>query len=507
MILKLDYSNLEDVIGKSNKLCNEYDDYSQALKNKVQKKIHNVDGGMSSNLNNADYFINTKIRQIDERESEVRALGSSCETLLDTAKRVDKNVADTIKRNQNQFFSKNPELKPSTAKVALYTFWTDLKKTPLIGIYLKAYEATVDALSELKEEIVYWWECNGGESVVMNGLDIVVKIGAAIVAVVTAVAAVAAIIGATVVTGGMILVAVAAVILATIAIADAVANTVTSVKSIVAYRQNDYAMARLYEDQDKSTDVLRFTNFHNKWLNNMSFTASRTIDITEKIASMVLLVNTGMKVFGKVGTKLGIDSAFKQKVLTPTGLKDKVTLQSFWKGTKAFITNSKFNSDISTGLRTTAFENFKTYAKLDYKLFKMALSDPKSYLDAKKLTRMAPGNIVEQLDIFKKNIKGITTGFEITKFTLKAMDDDGFWGGVNEVAASRTKEFLFSDLTSEVLKITGLGKTLIGWEQSGNLEKYTGFSGGFIQASKDLYDTITKKTATYKHPYYLDYGL
>ena len=541
MILKLDYSNIEDVIGKSNKLCNEYDDYSQALKNKVQKKIHNVDGGMSSNLNNADYFINTKIRQIDERESEVRSLGRSCETLLDTAKRVDKNVADTIKRNQNQFFSKNPELKPSTAKVALYTFWTDLKKTPLIGIYLKAYEATVDALSELKEEIVYWWECNGVESVVMNGLDIVIKVGVAALAIIGAVIAVTS--------GAALVIIAAAIVVAAIATVDAIYNLGTSISSMIAYGENDYAMAKIYSRLDKYSQVIRFKNYHDKDKNRNSFKLALGVDIAEAVASTIMMVNGISKSIVSINSRLGTGFAFKEIVRTSGGMEAKVTMKSFINGSKALVLNSKLTSSTSAGLRTTMLANFKSKIGVGFAFkelvrtsdglkaqttFRSVLGGTKAlFLNSKLTTSTSAGlrttmlanlrtvfsdapavnqafntlTYSQKLERIKYVTKVSTRSLEAVKGTLQAMDDHKELGGITTGMGFYIQNTFFDNDFTDIIKDIGLGKIMIGNQSSGLLKDTTGMGDGIIQKAisipKNIRDYNQFKT---QYPHFSNYA-
>ena len=96
MRLSLNYGDLSRAISNTNKLASELDDYCDSLSRKVQSKMYSVEGGMSSALNAADYYINNKIRDLRTKSSNARNLSQKINGLLGTAKRVDSDVKATI---------------------------------------------------------------------------------------------------------------------------------------------------------------------------------------------------------------------------------------------------------------------------------------------------------------------------------------------------------------------------------------------------------------------------
>ena len=111
MILSLNYLNLAGTVQQTNKLCEELGQYCDELNRKVQKKMYSVEGGMSSHLNNADYYVNNKIKKLREKQENAYNISKRISELLSTAQRVDEDVARLIENRQKEFFKENPNLK------------------------------------------------------------------------------------------------------------------------------------------------------------------------------------------------------------------------------------------------------------------------------------------------------------------------------------------------------------------------------------------------------------
>ena len=111
MILSLNYSNLSGTVQQTNKLCEELGQYCDELNRKVQKKMYSVEGGMSSHLNNADYYVNNKIKKLREKQENAYNISKRVSELLSTAQRVDEDVARLIENRQKEFFKENSDLK------------------------------------------------------------------------------------------------------------------------------------------------------------------------------------------------------------------------------------------------------------------------------------------------------------------------------------------------------------------------------------------------------------
>jgi hypothetical protein len=181
MILSLKYGELGDSVSETNKLTSELGQYVDELSRKVQQKMYSVEGGMSSALNSADYYVSAKIKQLRNHESNARSLSTRTQTLLDTARRVDTSVRQMIEANQKNFFQKNPDLRPAAWKLSVLSFIYDLKNAhiPILSNMIRNYEESWGAMATLFRELRYWYKCDGGQQIVTN-----IKVEQAIAAVV-----------------------------------------------------------------------------------------------------------------------------------------------------------------------------------------------------------------------------------------------------------------------------------------------------------------------------------
>lgn len=333
MVLSLVYGDLSSTISESNKLANQLGQYCDELSRKVQQKMYSVEGGASSALNNADYYVRTKISQLRARETNARSLSTKTQTLLDTAKRVDTDVEKTIQSNQKNFFQKNPALKSPWYQRAFTSFMCDMKNVPVIGWLIKGGEQVLGALDTLLRDIRYWYKCDGGKELI----GIVLSIVGAVLAVVILVCAITA-------TGGTILaiiVSVVGVVGSLIGLVNAATNVVTSFQAYNAATGGHPGRAKIYSGQDKLSDVLRQTNFHNRDWNRGSNAWATGIDVTETVCTIVTLVY-GVGKTAKSLSKINISKTF-QAICQPRNalgqfVQGKPTL---WNGIKSIT--MKFN--------------------------------------------------------------------------------------------------------------------------------------------------------------------
>ena len=167
MVLSLRYGDLSGAATEANRLADDLNQYCEDLSRKVQQKMYSVEGGMSSALSNADYYVNQKITQLRNREESARTLSEKARELHDTAKRVDEDVERMIEDNQESFFQKNPELKAPWYKQAWTSFMCDMKNVPVLGWLIQGGEDVMDAIDVLGKEIKHWWKCGGGKELIM----------------------------------------------------------------------------------------------------------------------------------------------------------------------------------------------------------------------------------------------------------------------------------------------------------------------------------------------------
>lgn len=327
LTLSLNYGDLTNAAVQANKISNEIDQYCTDLSNKVRQKLRNAEGGMNNALDNADYYVRTKIDRLNRKAENARNIAVKLNELRDTAQRVDDLVKCRIEANQSKFFGKHPELRPSNVQLHFVKWLAGAKDTPVLGWLITGQENFVKAKKALLDNIKYWYKCEGGKETI-----------GALLSIVEAVAAVVLLVCACVFTGGAAIVAIAGVVSATIAVVNSLANVATSFQALDAAVGGHPAQAKIYSDRNTVSDVLHETNFHDKFLNRASNVAAVAIEITDFVCSAITVI-AGLPKFIKSMGK---------------------TFSAFKNGFKSFTQNFKtfFEGKKSFGLKFASIKNF-----------------------------------------------------------------------------------------------------------------------------------------------------
>jgi hypothetical protein len=245
MTLTIIYDDLRGVIKQSNSLADELSEYADALSRNALQPIYSVRGGMSGNLQTAEYNLSAKIKNLQSQKEDALFIRDKYDELHEIAVETDDTVGSLIRQNKKNFFSKYPELRPPEKKESnafldficgVGDFVTGVGDA--IGGFLKdsinlitdVLGDIVDAGSALLSEIKIFWE-NNWKSVV---------------AAVTTFAVGVAVCVATVLTGGLAVVAIAGamVALGTVAmvVKDIVKNAGKPLSEVKMTAWEDYAV-------------------------------------------------------------------------------------------------------------------------------------------------------------------------------------------------------------------------------------------------------------------------
>ena len=516
MTLSLNYGSLSAASVKSKRIGEEIGSYINDLSNKVQSKICSVSGGSSPALSNANYYVKAKIDQLRKRSENAFNLSTKINDLVEKAKEVDNDVAKTICNNRKKLYETHSCLKPDALKRAWNSFVNFLKNIPLIGDFIKFLEDVADAFAELKNNIRDWWKYGGGKSFV----DTILKIGAATLAIVVAIVEVVGLATATIVTGGAVLVAVAACICAVIATMNAITNCSEESKAREALREGKYGKAAVHSGRDSTAQWLREHNFNDSTLNRLSNTGALALDITDSIASTVLLVHDIGKLSNTFFKKNGISFAFKERVMGKDNKwTTRVTPESFRRGMKALITNQPLTRSTKAGLRTTLYRNITDPIKYQATLFKYALRDPIGYLKAPRSVN-SPNLITKMVKKFVEGYKpdeSLVTFANKIGYAQKLVEKgnslvEGFDKTVDSFTGEgKTMYERFQDLVSkkvfngyfsDLAEKTGIGKAVSSLDPTGNVEKFTGYSDdGILQKSVTAINSGRDLFKIHKSPY------
>lgn len=279
--IKIDYGALSQVSRNASALARAADSYANDLNRKVLNKLDKVPCN-STDLANARYYVKKKISALEHKQVQYEGLAKQVTEFSEKARRIDGEVEKMLERKQENFLKKNEHLRIDEWKAKLLNFLVDVKnKFPVLEMIGNCLQIMQTELSNLWDNIQYWYHCEGGREVV----QIVTAIAGAILAVVIFVASfpVSGFFG------------VCAVIGAVIGLVNAGANIASSIMSLVAARNGDPAWARIYGNMNKFSDVLRSTNFNNRFLNKLSNGLAFALDTTELFCDIVGFVDAGLK--------------------------------------------------------------------------------------------------------------------------------------------------------------------------------------------------------------------
>lgn len=387
--LIIDYDVLGDIAKASKKLAKRADEYADALSKKVIGSIDDIERGGSDLTRSARYYVKQKVSNLRDKSDEYSRLSTKVTDYVDKAKRIDGEVEKLLQGNQKSFLKDHENLRVSEWKAKLLNFLVDMKnKFPVLDMIGNGLRILQTELSSLWDNIQYWYHCEGGKQVV----DLVLAIGGAILAI--------ALFIVTLPASGFF--AVCAAIGAAIAAINSIVNIFTSGAALWAVSNGDPAWARIYGNQDKLSDVLRQTNFDNKWINRLTNFGAFALDAVELFTAVVGFVELGKKIVMKVrkpnflnnffSRRTGLLSYFKEngyhQVLdydefgnicgtkwvlkaNENGIVEtKYTLKSIWNGIKTFVMDKEAFGTDGKGLRSMLVDNLK----IDFTDFRRSLT-------------------------------------------------------------------------------------------------------------------------------------
>jgi len=241
-VLKINYSELAGAIKNAEKAAKEADSYAEGLEKKVCKKIADLEGGSSGNVNNADYFVKKKIGVLKAKSEKLKNFAGKLSTFEENCKEADKDVGAKFSALYSQF-KKDNGFKISIVSEFFCYLGTKILNSTEFGKWLNNTIRSInDFFNDIWGEIKYWYKCEGGKYVV----DIVLSVAAIALAVVT------------IITAGAGFFAIFTIIGAIISIVNAINNIRTSAAAL-HYNDEDPAWANRYGEMDKLSDTLRKT--------------------------------------------------------------------------------------------------------------------------------------------------------------------------------------------------------------------------------------------------------
>ncbi|MDF2905375.1 MAG: wapA10 [Herbinix sp.] len=297
----LHYDILEGVAKSSNSLGRQADEYANRLTDRIANAITSVTGSSSGYLEDASYYVNQKVSQLQRKAQEFYVFAEQVTILAETATRVDEEVQKLLAENQEEFLSHHESLRIDDWKADILNWLVDIKnKLPFLEVLGNILSAVDTILESFADSIKYWYQCEGGKYI----LEFVGGIALAALAVTLFVLTFPA--------SGFL--AICGVIGAGIAAINAITNVATSFRAAYAACNGDPTWARIYSKQDTLSQVIRETNFNYGTLNSLSYLGADIIDVTEAFCCIAGLAQIGLsikKLFSKKTFSIFKKGSFK----------------------------------------------------------------------------------------------------------------------------------------------------------------------------------------------------
>lgn len=278
-------------------------------------------------------------------------------------------------------------------------------------------------------------------------------------------------------------VATSSTLLAAIGAVNFMTNVFTSFWAYQAAVGGHPGQAKIYAGQDKLSDFLRDTNFHNKDWNKGTNIAAMGLDITEAVYGVIDILN-GINTTWESLKQFSIKKTFRAICQPRNADGTFAGKPSLWNGLKS-ITSKINGKDMILG--DLNVKNLSRFSKLDLKDKKITIG---------KLTKAISG-IVSDFDSINEGdmtftefmLKRLSIGLDKSLFRQEKLQTKKKEDG------TRYRKYYTTNFSTIVEGIRipiddiGIGKILIGLEPSGKLETILDPGSGLLGNTKDI---ITK---------------
>lgn len=420
-VVSIDYSEMRSASNAAKRTATQCQSYANEIQRKVTNKLDSLKLGSSSDTSQANYFAQKKIRDLNSKKNSMEKLAAKIDDVREYAKETDQNVASYIRRESVKF-RQSHDMKVGVL-VEFFT-WLDmviLNSNALDRFFKEKMTNLKNWVDEKKRKFKQWWELEGGKYIVKTAIAIVGTIVAviflfcaAIPALVTAIAGIASLFaGFSLAALGSVLwtviTAAATFTTAIVAVADGLTKSIAGMQAVEAF-EDDPGWARRYDSYSSFTAYLRKNNFHDGYLNKLSYIVANKVDTVATIASVINLADTarrGISFYKSIKENGRAKIFWKVKF---TGKNGKVTWGTFKYGLKRTFDNVKvaktFMGNTNISRITQSFEK----AMKGYEVYKGIKNINKWMSNFNNLVEK--GTYKYSIDAIKSKIKENTITFD-----------------------------------------------------------------------------------------------
>lgn len=414
-VISIDYWDMYNASRAAKKTADCCENYADEIKRKVTNKLGDLKLGSNNNTSQANYFAQRKIKDLQAKKTEMEKLSKQIDSAKEYAKEKDSAVSSYIKK-ESKDFRKEHDMKVGVLEEFFVWLDTTIINSTAFGRFLKEKMSDISNwIDEKKRKFKQWWELEGGKYIVGAVIAVIAVVVAtiflfavAIPALVTAIAGftAAASVGAAIWT---LVTAAAGFVTAIVAVADGLTKAVYGIQAALVF-EDDPGWAKRYSEYSSFADYLRKQNFHNGFLNKLSYIVANGIDVVSTIASVINIadfVKRGASFISQIKSK-GADKIFwKVKFKGKSG---KVTWGTFKYGLKRLFDNVKVIKTYMGNTNLSRLQNFHEKSMPGYKIYKSVKDINKGISSFKDWADK--GTIKFSLDTIKDKIKENTISYD-----------------------------------------------------------------------------------------------
>lgn len=411
-VVSLDYSAMKDTSRAAKKAADYCQDYADEIKKKITRRLGDLKLGGNGNTSQADYFARKKIQNLENKKREYEKYSKKVDEAREYAKSKDSAVSGYIKKESNEFRKRN-DMKVSKLEELFAWVTTTLLNSTEFGRWLNQKMKDISNwVDDKMRKFKQWYHLEGGKYIIKTVLAVVGTIIAVVFLVCVAWPALMG--GFAALMAGQIWIAVTAVasfITAILSVADGITKVFANIAAYAAF-EDDPGWARRYGSYTSLPEYLRKNNFHNGFLNKISYISANAIDVVSTLASVIGiadLARNGFKFYQSVKEK-GVHTIFrKMNFRTKSG---KISWSSFKYGMKSVFENIKA---VKNGIANTNISRLQGYYEKNmggYKIYKTIKSFNSNF---SKFSDWADkGTAKFTKDTIKEKIKSTIKGKSLT---------------------------------------------------------------------------------------------
>lgn len=283
----ISYGSLKNASSEAKHVANKLNKYVDNLNSQVYKKLSEYSGDCTSNIEQINIQINSKITDLQNRAEAYMEYSQDLLDLKDQCVATDKAVRSRVSELTASFKSNNG-IKDSNVQNSINYFLTSVGNRSSCRRWLSDKKDEFRASKKyVFQRIEDWWDYEGGaqfiKGIAIGGLEATI----ALCAIAATVAGVVAAVVAGTLTGGAIVVAIAGLVSGLIAVGNAVVNIVNEKAAADATKNGDPATGRRRRDINSFQDYLRSSFYYGADGEKYEYNAGNYL-----IASGIDIVNT-----------------------------------------------------------------------------------------------------------------------------------------------------------------------------------------------------------------------